>query len=282
MSTRSLKSLLVATLLGLTLPVAPQCGHDPNRWPLALRGAPELPHRVRARLVDDHVPVGTDRRNGIVRDRDLLPRGPQIGLGVLGVQRDRDLRLAGRDGVDGRAVARRVDVRRHHRELAAGDGGRHATPGAVTLEHGVGAGDPVDDLALAHRGRLQGRVVEVDTGRREARVNGTVVALATREYDLLHHLASRPQRLVTKDELIAIMKGEQKVIGTYTLNPSEKSKQIDLKTEGKYVMKGIYELDGNSLKLCFNEDPTGARATAFESKKGSPNDLFFVLKRRKD
>ena len=90
------------------------------------------------------------------------------------------------------------------------------------------------------------------------------------------------QIILTKDELIAIMEGEKKVIGTYTLNPSEKPKHIDLKTEGKYVMKGIYELDGNSLKLCFNEDPTGARATAFESKKGSPNDLLFVLKRKKD
>src|SRR5262245_50465486 len=45
--------------------------------------------------------------------------------------------------------------------------------------------------------------------------------------------------ILTKDELIGVLKGEKKVIGTYTLKPNEKPKQIDLTTEGKHVMKGI-------------------------------------------
>ncbi len=44
--------------------------------------------------------------------------------------------------------------------------------------------------------------VEVDTGRREARVGGVPVALATRELDLLTHLAAHPGLALSRQQLL--------------------------------------------------------------------------------
>jgi len=44
--------------------------------------------------------------------------------------------------------------------------------------------------------------VEVDRGRREVRVDGQVVALATREFDLLNHLAGHPGLVLSRRQLL--------------------------------------------------------------------------------
>ena len=52
--------------------------------------------------------------------------------------------------------------------------------------------------------------------------------------------------------------------GTYKLDPTAKLKSIDL-TEGDNGMTspGIYELDGDTLKLCLAQGPTAVRPTEF-------------------
>ncbi len=58
----------------------------------------------------------------------------------------------------------------------------------------------------AHEGQgadvLMAGEVEVDTVRREARVNGEVVALASREFQLLQFLAERPGRALSRQQLL--------------------------------------------------------------------------------
>jgi DNA-binding response OmpR family regulator len=44
--------------------------------------------------------------------------------------------------------------------------------------------------------------VEIDTGRREARAGGTVIALATREFDLLQHLAENAGLALSRRQLL--------------------------------------------------------------------------------
>jgi DNA-binding response OmpR family regulator len=44
--------------------------------------------------------------------------------------------------------------------------------------------------------------VEVDVGRREARVDGAVVALATREFDLLRFLAENPGLALSRQQIL--------------------------------------------------------------------------------
>ncbi len=62
---------------------------------------------------------------------------------------------------------------------------RRASPGA----------EPGGEVML---GRLR-----VDAARREARLDGVPLALTTREHDLLDYLARRPDRTITRDQLLA-------------------------------------------------------------------------------
>ncbi len=48
---------------------------------------------------------------------------------------------------------------------------------------------------------MAGRV-EVDTARREARVEGDVVALASKEFQLLQFFAERPGRALSRQQLL--------------------------------------------------------------------------------
>jgi uncharacterized protein (TIGR03067 family) len=72
-----------------------------------------------------------------------------------------------------------------------------------------------------------------------------------------------------------VKKGDEVVqVGTQKLDPSQSPKAIDvIMTEGPNkgaVMLGIYEIDGDTLKVCF--DPNGKkRPTEFKSAPGSEN-----------
>jgi RNA polymerase sigma factor (sigma-70 family) len=81
------------------------------------------------------------------------------------------------------------------------------------------------------------------------------------------------------DKVTLPVKGESKEFG-YKLDPDKKPKQIDLALgEGK-TAKGIYLLDGDTLKLCVQKDPDGERPAEFVSKEGTQHNLI-VLKRKK-
>jgi uncharacterized protein (TIGR03067 family) len=66
---------------------------------------------------------------------------------------------------------------------------------------------------------------------------------------------------------------------TIKLDPAVKPKTIDLTEKNQKVSLGIYELDGDTLKLCFAEPGTD-RPKTFESPKDS-KIAYVVLKREK-
>jgi uncharacterized protein (TIGR03067 family) len=68
-------------------------------------------------------------------------------------------------------------------------------------------------------------------------------------------------------------------VATIKLDTTAKPKAIDLTEKNKKVSLGIYELDGDTLKLCFAEPGTD-RPKAFESAKGS-KVFYIVMKREK-
>jgi DNA-binding response OmpR family regulator len=58
-------------------------------------------------------------------------------------------------------------------------------------------GPPAEGPGVLHAG-----AVEVDTGRREARIDGAVVPLANREFDLLRYLADNPGLVLSRRQLL--------------------------------------------------------------------------------
>jgi uncharacterized protein (TIGR03067 family) len=74
---------------------------------------------------------------------------------------------------------------------------------------------------------------------------------------------------------------EDKVKLTFKINESRKPKQIDItpETPKRGVIRGIYEADGDTLKICLG-DPGKDRPKKFETKPGSGHKLM-ILKRQK-
>jgi uncharacterized protein (TIGR03067 family) len=71
---------------------------------------------------------------------------------------------------------------------------------------------------------------------------------------------------------------------TIKIDPSKKPKTIDFTNadgsdDGK-PSKGIYQLDGDTLRICYNPDKDGERPTEFATKSGS-RVRYIVLKRGK-
>jgi uncharacterized protein (TIGR03067 family) len=89
------------------------------------------------------------------------------------------------------------------------------------------------------------------------------------------------QLVIMKDGEFSFKEGDRVSKGTFKVDKSKKPNTIDITyTEGlKATFVGIYELDGDTFKVCL--DPTGKnRPTKFESKKGTGH-VMEVLKREK-
>jgi uncharacterized protein (TIGR03067 family) len=84
------------------------------------------------------------------------------------------------------------------------------------------------------------------------------------------------------DGKLTLDKDGQQKDATYKLDAKKKPKEFDLtiNENGKEVMvKGIYHLEGDNLKLCF-AGPEGERPTAFATQAGDKT-MLVVLKRDK-
>ena len=69
---------------------------------------------------------------------------------------------------------------------------------------------------------------------------------------------------------------------TYVLDSTKSPKWITLKEPIKSREGlGIYELSGDDLKICLETRAISVRPNAFESKHEPPNNMLFVLKRKK-
>ena len=86
---------------------------------------------------------------------------------------------------------------------------------------------------------------------------------------------------VFEGETVTFDFGDHDVTCTYHLDDSHRPGWIDLivPDQGTPMRRGIYELVGETLRICLNERFDDERPNAFESRSGSPNDLLMVLKR---
>ena len=70
-------------------------------------------------------------------------------------------------------------------------------------------------------------------------------------------------------------------LGTIKMDSAAKPKQLDIIPDDKDApMKGIYELDGDTLKICTVEEKDGARPATFDSKT-EKKAVLLTLKREK-
>jgi uncharacterized protein (TIGR03067 family) len=83
-----------------------------------------------------------------------------------------------------------------------------------------------------------------------------------------------------RDNKITIKDGIRDEVAEMKLDPGQKPAWLDFTpVKEKSTFKGIYELDGDTLKLCWTKEGKD-RPTAFESKEGT-DSVLFVLKRQK-
>jgi uncharacterized protein (TIGR03067 family) len=92
--------------------------------------------------------------------------------------------------------------------------------------------------------------------------------------------------LIFKGDAILIREGDKTEENfSYLLDPLKKTKEIDLTLKvgpqkGR-VDRGIYEIDGDTLRICIQSDKDANRPREFRSRAGS--DLWLVtLQRTKD
>jgi uncharacterized protein (TIGR03067 family) len=104
-------------------------------------------------------------------------------------------------------------------------------------------------------------------------------------------LAGKPVDEVVGDEvtfdrnkcLIKHVKRNDTDSGTFQLDSSKKPKQIDMKAEGAdKPTEGIYELDGDKLKICISDDHADERPTKFATSPERKKLGLLVLKRAKN
>jgi uncharacterized protein (TIGR03067 family) len=137
--------------------------------------------------------------------------------------------------------------------------------------------------------------LDIDYAQRDLNnMQGTwVMVAAEREGEKLPDGEVKTTKVVIKGNSITVIKGkngqrshEEKAL--LTLKPSTKPKAFDLRpgdkgdkrdNEEEKPIPGIYELDGNNLKMCWARE--GAeRPREFATKPNSDTSLF-ILKRQK-
>lgn len=84
---------------------------------------------------------------------------------------------------------------------------------------------------------------------------------------------------VTGDRYVHTVKGMNIRDVAFTLDPTAKPKTIDTRDKDNKTEKGIYELDGDTLRVCLAEEGKD-RPTEFSAKEGTRCSLM-VFKREK-
>jgi uncharacterized protein (TIGR03067 family) len=78
--------------------------------------------------------------------------------------------------------------------------------------------------------------------------------------------------ILTGDKMVRKLNDDTNRESVFVLDPSKKPKTIDLTYEeppgSKHTALGVYELDGDTLKWCFGDDPS-TRPTGFDTSLGS-------------
>ncbi len=103
------------------------------------------------------------------------------------------------------------------------------------------------ELPSATGSRIQVGDVEIDGGTRRVRVGGAEVHLTPTEFDLLHYLAERPDRVVTREELLEQVWGYAVAMGLRTVDSHVRSLRRKLGADLIRTVHGVgYAVGGHT------------------------------------
>ncbi|MBN9522736.1 TIGR03067 domain-containing protein [bacterium] len=112
-----------------------------------------------------------------------------------------------------------------------------------------------------------------------------VVKLQVAGADVTEFLKDADATMTFKGNTYAFEAKSEREKGTFKFDAKAKPATIDLMiTEGRGKGKtqlGIYQLDGDTLKLCMADEGAKERPTKFVSAKDAPEMVLFTLKRKK-
>jgi uncharacterized protein (TIGR03067 family) len=138
-------------------------------------------------------------------------------------------------------------------------------------------------LALLIAGCLLGDTQKQET-KTEANLEGTwtIKKLSVRGEE-----SALPEEAVVEfaNELMSMKMMRNEIrLGKYTIDTSKKPAEMDIvRQEGEQkgmTVKAIFSLDGDNLKICLAEAPSGARPMDFKIKEGD-RSVYMELKRDK-
>ena len=142
-------------------------------------------------------------------------------------------------------------------------------------------------LACTVVGLLLGADAPKDDGKKDKeKLQGTWKAVTAQQRGQSQDDAEEHRLIFSGDEF-SVKKGEETVVkGKFKIDTSKKPKEIDMEfieakresVKGKTAL-GIYELDGDTLKWCWNK-PGGERPKKFSSE-ATDEHLLVTLKREK-
>src|SRR5262249_14838532 len=96
-------------------------------------------------------------------------------------------------------------------------------------------------------------------------------------------------KVIIKGDLFTVedkREGKEEEQLKITLDPTKKPKAIDLipqgRKKGRGTLKGIYELDGDTLKINVTKRENGERPTAFASGTDKDESLLVLKREKKD
>jgi uncharacterized protein (TIGR03067 family) len=125
----------------------------------------------------------------------------------------------------------------------------------------------------------------VDEAKKELeRIQGTWVATRIEINGRPTNLGG--SKLICTGDQYVQMAGDQEVVerGTHKLDPTKKPKHMDITITGGeqkgLTQLGIYELEGDTLKMCVSEAGSKERPKDFSTKPGT-GQIFVTFKREK-
>lgn len=109
------------------------------------------------------------------------------------------------------------------------------------------------------------------------RLQGTWLVLSCKVGERSIDVPADPMDTWTFEKDQIINRHDGKEVGkpfTFALDPKAEPKTIDLSVDGKVAYRGLYELDGKRLKVCYNKKARPTRLDAGEADKAPYNVLF--------